>query len=206
MPFANGRRNHSAISYRRAERPSRNGRLSAYGNRVYRNLPKESNIAKKNISIISAMEQEALANRTPGERLGDTIARVAGTTWFIGLHFVWFVAWLSINARVIPGVAAFDPYPFQFLTFVTSLEAIFLSLFILMSQNRAGRQAEAREHLNLQIDLLSEQESTKMLGMLQSLCKAHGLPEARDEEIHDLKNQTEPEKLLHELKESLPGK
>jgi uncharacterized membrane protein len=164
----------------------------------------QSSIAKKNISVISAMEQEALANRTRGERVGDMIAHVAGTTWFIGLHLLGFVAWISVNSRVIPGVRAFDPYPFQFLTFITSIEAIFLSLFILMSQSRAGRQAEAREHLNLQIDLLSEQESTKMLGMLQSLCRKHGLPEARDEEIHDLKHQTQLENLLHELKESLP--
>jgi len=166
----------------------------------------QSSIAKKNISIISAMEQEALANRTIGERMGDTIAGVAGTTWFVGLHFLWFVAWISVNSGLIPGIRAFDPYPYQFLTFVTSLEAIFLSLFILMSQSHAGRQAEAREHLNLQIDLLAEQESTKILGMLQSLCKHHGLAEAHDEEIHDLKNQTKPENLLHELKESLPGK
>jgi uncharacterized membrane protein len=165
-----------------------------------------SNITKRNISIISSLEQEALARRTLGERLGDAIAQAAGTTWFIGLHFLWFVCWIGVNCRVIPFVRAFDPYPFQFLTFVTSLEAIFLSLFILMSQNRAGRQAEVREHLNLQVDLLAEQESTKMLGMLQSLCRHHGLAEAHDEELRDLKNQTQPENLMRELKESLPGK
>src|SRR5215471_2563626 len=122
-----------------------------------------SAITSRNISIISAIEQDALANRTLGERFGDAIARVAGKMWFIGLHAVWFTAWILLNCDVIPGARAFDPYPFQFLAFVTSLEAIFLALFILMSQNRAGRQAEAREHLHLQINLLAEQESTKIL-------------------------------------------
>lgn len=81
------------------------------------------------------------------------------------------------------GIHPFDPYPYQFLTFVVSLEAIFLSLFILMSQNRATRQTDARSQLDLQINLLAEQEATKMLQMLQSLCKHQGLAVADDPEI-----------------------
>jgi uncharacterized membrane protein len=167
-------------------------------------LPTPLDVAQRNISAITSIEQEALESRTSGERLGDAIARSAGRMWFIGLHAFGFAAWVVVNSRLVPGVRAFDPYPFQFLTLVTSLEAIFLSLFILMSQNRAGRQAEVREHLNLQVDLLAEQESTKILQLLQSLCRHHGLPITSDKELRNLLNRTEPGELLRELKENLP--
>ena len=105
----------------------------------------------------------------------------------------------------MPGIRPFDPFPYQFLTFVVSLEAIFLSLFILMSQNRANKQADARSHLDLQINLLAEQEATKMLEMLQSLCEYHKLAVARDPEVDLLKSPTKPAELLTELQEHLPG-
>ncbi len=145
-----------------------------------------------------------MAARTWGERVSDAIARQAGKTWFIGLHAAWFTAWIVLNTGRVPGVHAFDPWPYQFLTFVVSLEAIFLSLFILMSENRASRQADTRSHLDLQINLLAEQESTKVLQMLQSLCEYHKLPIAHDPEIEILKSPTKPTELAEELKASLP--
>jgi hypothetical protein len=110
-----------------------------------------------------------------------------------------------VGSPAAQGPRPFDPFPFQFLTFVVSLEAIFLSLFILMSQSRSSSQADARAHLDFQINLLSEQESTKMLKMLRSLCRHHGLADASDPEVEHLEHRTEPEELLRELKESLPG-
>ena len=159
---------------------------------------------QKNISAISAMEHEALAARSRGQRLGDLIARSAGQMWFIVAHGVWFGLWIALNCGAVKGLRPFDPFPFQFLTFVVSLEAIFLSLFILMSQNRSSSQADARAHLDLQINLLSEQESTKMLQMLRSLCQHHELAEASDPEVEELEQSSEPEELLRELKENLP--
>jgi uncharacterized membrane protein len=158
----------------------------------------------KNIAAIIAIERAALRERSAGERLGDSVARVAGQLWFILLHAVWFALWIAANSGRIPGLRPFDPFPYAFLTFVVSIEAIFLSLFILLSQNRSNRQAEARAHLDLQINLLSEQEATKMLQLLQALCVKHGLPEARDPEAKQLARPTEPQDLLEELKESLP--
>jgi uncharacterized membrane protein len=159
---------------------------------------------QKNISAVSAIEHEALAARSHGQRFGDLIARSAGQMWFIVLHALWFAAWIALNCGLVPGLRAFDPFPYQFLTFVVSLEAIFLSLFILMSQNRSNGQADARAHLDLQINLLAEQEATKMLQMLRSLCLHHGLSEGSDPEVLCLERRTEPEDLLRELKESLP--
>jgi uncharacterized membrane protein len=162
-------------------------------------------IPNANITAITAMERAALDSRTSGERLGDAVARHAGRSWFIAAHFIWFAAWIVLNSDWIVFIRPFDPYPYAFLTFVVSLEAIFLSLFILMSQNRGAKQADDRAHLDLQINLLAEQESTKMLQMLQSLCEYHGLAKARDPEVEKLTVATKPDELLRELKESLPA-
>jgi uncharacterized membrane protein len=164
----------------------------------------QSRPTDRNISAIIAIEKEALRQRSRGERLGDFVARVAGQLWFIVMHLAAFGFWIAANGKLIPGVRPFDPFPYPFLTFVVSIEAIFLSLFILLSQNRASRQAEERAHLDLQINLLAEQEATKMLQMLQSLCAKLGLPEAADPEVRQLSSPTEPRDLIEELKESLP--
>src|SRR5205085_1595248 len=97
--------------------------------------------ARRNVSAIIAMERAAIASRTAAERVSDAIASTAGRMWFVMAHVIWFGVWILINTGDIPLVKAFDPYPYQFLTLVVSLEAIFLSLFILMSQNRSSRQA-----------------------------------------------------------------
>lgn len=159
---------------------------------------------RRNVTAIITMEQEAINSRSRAERFSDAVARHAGRVWFISTHAIWFGGWLILNSGYVPGIHPFDPFPYQFLTFVVSLEAIFLSLFILMSQNRSNRQADARSHLDLQINLLAEQESTKILHLLQSLCAYHKLDAAFDPEVEHLKAQTEPAKLLKELKEGLP--
>ena len=89
--------------------------------------------------------------------------------WFIVLHIVWFSIWLLLNSESRSRFA-FDPFPYQLLSTVVSLESIFLSLFILMSQNRSNMQADQRNHLDLQINLLSEEENTKMIRMFSHLC------------------------------------
>jgi uncharacterized membrane protein len=124
----------------------------------------------RNVMEIAKIEQAALDRRSRAERLGDLIATGAGRMWFIVLHLVWFVLWIGLNATT----DGFDPFPFSFLTVLVSLESIFLSLFILMSQNRSARQADQRSHLDLQINLLSEHENTKMLQMRQALCATTG--------------------------------
>jgi uncharacterized membrane protein len=99
---------------------------------------------------------------------------------------------------------AFDAFPFPLLTMIVSLESIFLSLFIIMSQNRSSVLAEQRNHLDLQINLLAEDENTKMMQMLQALCAHHGLAISKDPEVLAFAKQTELEDVLAELKENLP--
>jgi uncharacterized membrane protein len=88
---------------------------------------------------------------------------------------------------------------------IVSLESIFLSLFILMSENRSSRVADERNHLDLQINLLAVDENTKILQMLQAICEHHRLPIGNDPEIKAMTKRTEVKDVLSELKDNLPG-
>lgn len=157
-----------------------------------------------NVREISRIEREALEARSKAERFGDLIAQQAGKIWFVELHVVWFATWAFLNAGQITAVKPFDAFPYPFLTLVVSLEAIFLSLFILMSQNRASRQADQRAHLDLQINLLAEHESSKTLELLKALCEHHGLACSNDPELVELISRTKPAEILNALKSGLP--
>lgn len=100
------------------------------------------------IEEICKLEQVALSKRTSLEKIADVIATEVGKVWFILLHVIWFSFWIIYNEGEIPNLKPFDPFPFSLLTTIVSLEAIFLSLFILTSQNRAARQADQRSHLD----------------------------------------------------------
>jgi uncharacterized membrane protein len=161
--------------------------------------------AARNIREICEMERAALRKRSLAQRWGDFIVHNASQLWFLLIHVVWFTLWTVVNAIPFGGIEPFDPFPFPFLTLVVSLEAIFLSLFILNSQNRESHQAEQRAQLDLQINLLAELESTKILRMLHALCEHYGLGPAKDPEIQQLMKRTEPKELVNELRSRLPN-
>jgi len=162
-------------------------------------------LASRHIKAISALEQQALARRSSAEKISDFIVYQAGRVWAILLHVAWFGIWIVWNSGRVPGLHPFDPFPFMGLSTALSLEAIFLSLFILASQNRASRRADERAHLDLQVNLLAEREATKMLQLLQALCAHHGLLEADDAEVTELVHETEPAIIAHELEQQLPS-
>lgn len=161
--------------------------------------------AKRNILAVSALERRALESRTATERFSDIVVSGAGRFGCIIIHAAWFTVWVVWNSGVAPAVPRFDPFPFPALTTVVSLEAIFLSLFILMSENRSNRRADERAQLDLQVNLLAEHEATKMLQLLQAICAYHKLPEAQDPELADLLRRTEPATLARELDRQLPS-
>lgn len=160
-----------------------------------------TSLTRRNIQAISELEQEALRRRSGIERFSDAVVSHAGRLWFLVIHGLWFSAWILWNTN---SPSKFDPFPFPALTTAVSLEAIFLSLFILMSQNRSNRRADERSHLDLQINLLAEHEATKMLKLLKALCAYHRLPEANDPDLDDLLRHTDPAILARELEEGLP--
>ena len=161
--------------------------------------------AERNISEVSKLERLALENRTSAEKFSDAVVARAGRLWFVILHAICFGLWMVWNAGFSPTTPKFDPAPFPALNAVVAMEAIFLSLFILMSQNRSNRRADERAHLDLQVNLLAEHESTKTLELLLALCAHHGLPQAKDPEIAGLLQRTEPANLAREIERQLPG-
>lgn len=128
-------------------------------------------VARENIAAIANLQEHSVQKRSAFARVCDGIAQVAAREFFLIVHVVWFAAWLIINTGLFPFVPRFDPFPFTLLTTVVSLEAIFLTLFVLGSQNRLTQDADKRAHLDLQVNLLSEQEMTMVLRMLREVCE-----------------------------------
>ena len=160
---------------------------------------------ERNVRTVAKLERDAMAERTTTDRLSDGITRVAGSAGFVAVHAIGFAVWIALNVGAVPKVAPFDPYPFSFLTLVVSLEAIFLAIFVLMSQNRMSRMADRRAHLDLQVDLLSERENTVMLHMLRSLCETQGIRlDDLDREAQDLLTETDVTALASDLQAKLP--
>jgi len=157
---------------------------------------------ERNVRLVAELEEQALAGRSPGEKLGDAASRLIGSMPFVVFHLVWFAAWIVLNLGVIPGIEPFDEFPFGLLTLVVSLEAIFLSLFLLISQNRMTRQADKRAHLDLQINLLAEAETTKILRMLERIADKVGV-ETEAEEA-DLDQPTDIVRLATRVEKHIP--
>ncbi|MEO6549787.1 MAG: DUF1003 domain-containing protein [Ferruginibacter sp.] len=156
---------------------------------------------QKNIETILKLEKDAVRSRSMAENIADKITTFAGSTPFIIMHVVWFGVWISVNEGIIPKFAPFDPFPFSFLTLVVSLEAIFLTLLVLMSQNRMTKEADKRAHLDLQINMLDEQETTIILRMVQKIGKHLGLEEEMDDSAKDLSEETDINRVAKTLEE-----
>ena len=161
--------------------------------------------SRQSIKAVSDLEHQALARRTTAETFSDFVVSQGGRPWVIAVHTLWFGGWMLWNSGRVPSIRVFDPFPFMGLTTIVSLEAIFLSLFILVSQNRATRRADERAHLDLQVNLMAERETTKMLRLLQALCAHHGLVEATDSEVDEMLRETEPASIARELEKHLPS-
>jgi uncharacterized membrane protein len=157
-------------------------------------------ITKVNVQTIGRLEEAAKAERAKSDQIADVIAKFCGSMPFVWAHLIWFAAWIIINT--MPGVDHFDPFPFNFLTLIVSLEAIFLSTFILISQNHETRLSERRNQLDLQINLLTEQENTKMLTLLGRIAEKVGVKIDDDPSLQVLEQATRPEQLVDQIEEA----
>jgi uncharacterized membrane protein len=117
---------------------------------------------------------------------------------FVYLHVVWFAVWIAWNLGAL-GAKPFDPYPFGLLTMIVSLEAIFLSTFVLISQNRLSEDADRRANLHLQIGLLSEHEITRALQMLEQIQSKIGVEPDAGSDLKELETEVRPEDVLGEI-------
>jgi uncharacterized membrane protein len=155
-------------------------------------------VIERNIHTIANARKSAKDQRTTEERIADVITDISGHMYFVYFHIVWFVIWIVINLGLV-GLEPFDPFPFGLLTMIVSLEAIFLSTFVLISQNRQSAEADRRADLALQMNLLAEHELTRALQMLDAIQDKLGIENDSDVELNDLEKNVHPQDVIKEI-------
>jgi uncharacterized membrane protein len=163
-----------------------------------------ANQVQEHIGTIAKHEQDFLARRSPAERLGDLTAAIVGNLGFVAAHILLFCLWILVNTLHFPRIPHFDPMPFSLLGTVVAMEAILLVSLILMRQSRLGRRADEREHLMLQILLLTEKEVTALVSMNQQIATKMGLSNIKDsKKIEQLGRETSIDDVAKNIQRSL---
>lgn len=152
----------------------------------------------RNIRKMTGLRIKAARARSLQDKIADFITSLSGNMVFVYLHVLWFGFWILINSGKF-GLKPFDPFPYGLLTMIVSLEAIFLSTFVLISQNRSNREAAHRAELDMHMSLLAEKELTRVLQMLDAIQDKMGIGNDDDVELADLEVETKPEEVLAEI-------
>jgi uncharacterized membrane protein len=141
------------------------------------------------------------SSKTLGERLAEGITNFTGSLTFVWIHIVWFSLWIILD---LPwwGFKPFDPFPFTFLTMIVSLEAIFLSAFILMAESKQGRLADQRARVNLEVDMIAEREITKLMELVVGIHQHLGIHRPADRELESMQKTTDIEHLAKVAQET----
>jgi len=162
--------------------------------------PALSNIIERNIRKIIELRAQSMRDQSVQDRIADTITSFSGRMAFLYVHIVWFLLWIVLNTGHV-GIHPFDPFPYGLLTMTVSLEAIFLSTFVLISQNLLSKEAERRADLDLHTGLLTEHELTRVLQMLRAIQNKIGIQNTEDNDLADadLEMETKPEDVLAEI-------
>lgn len=168
------------------------------GNVEEKDNPALSKVIERNIRTIIHLRTKAEHERNLQDRIADSITSFSGRMIFAYVHIAWFVVWILLNTGWF-GLKPFDPFPYGLLTMVVSLEAIFLSTFVLISQNRLAKESERRADLDLHIGLLTEHELTRVLQMLDVIQEKLGIVDHENSDLADLEMETKPEDVLAEI-------
>ncbi|MCX6967174.1 MAG: DUF1003 domain-containing protein [Verrucomicrobia bacterium] len=159
-------------------------------------------LVERNISALVERSRESELKRSREQRLADFITHFAGSMRFVYIHLLIYGLWIFVNLGWIPG-PKFDP-TFVVLAMVASVEAIFLSTFILISQNRMSQLAERRAELDLQISLLAEHEITRLLTLVADIATRMHVDIAERAEVEELKKDIQPREILDEIERRHP--
>jgi len=157
----------------------------------------------KSKKIIQSFKARADSRRTSSEKIADWMTQKFGSITFLVLNGLCFFIWIILNSEIIPGVTPFDPYPHGFLTVVVSLEAIFLAISVLISQNRAARIDDLREEIDLKVDIITEHELTKLLRLTVMLMEKNGFDLSSDKELQQMIQQTNMKKIERVLEKEI---
>ena len=153
---------------------------------------------KRNIEALQERRRQETASATRQERLAEGITSFVGSMWFVYLHLTVYAAWIALNLGLVPGVPKFDP-SFVILATEASVEAIFLSTFVLISQNRTAAAADKRADLDLHINLLTEHELTKLSGVVLAIATHLDVRIGNTADIQEIQKDVAPEAVLDEL-------
>jgi uncharacterized membrane protein len=156
-------------------------------------------VIDRNITTMVDLRRQEQQSKSAQDKAADILTNFSGNMIFVYLHVVWFAFWIVANLGWLP-IKPFDPFPFGLLTLIVSLEAIFLSTFVLISQNRAGEVADKRADLDLQIDLLAEHKITHLVGIAALIADHLGIDTNAIPELGQLESDVAPKQVLDEIK------
>jgi len=155
--------------------------------------------------LIKSFESKALKKRSSAVRFADNLTSLFGSMLFLLANVIVFTSWILINTGKIPSISPFDPYPFSMLTTAVSLEAIILTVIVLMSQNRQSLISSLREEMDLQVNLMTEREITKVLQLLTRYLKEKGI-KIEDRELEDMLEEIDASYIERKLEAQLTNR
>jgi uncharacterized membrane protein len=161
-------------------------------------------VLRRNIHALATLRHGAERQRKWSERVADRLSTFLGSAKSIVLHGSVFGLWLLINSGVVKGIRPFDPFPFVMLAMVASIESIFISTFVLISQNRLSDLTDKRAELDVQISLLTEHEVTRLIVLCDAIAQRLGVSLPADSRIEELKKDVEPEQVMAQIARSSP--
>lgn len=158
-------------------------------------------VVERNITALLERRRDDDRRRRRQDRAADAITRFTGSMTFVYLHLALYAAWILTNLGLVPGLGALRGFDqgFTVLAMAASVEAIFLSTFVLISQNRMQALADKRADLDLQVSLLAEHEVTELIRMVRAMAERMGVAEARDPELDELAQDVQPEAVLSHI-------
>lgn len=155
--------------------------------------------------IIQSFEAKELRKRSWSVRLADDLTSTFGSFSFLTFNVLFFIFWILMNTGQIQGLSVMDPFPFPLMTTIVSLEAIILTLIVLMSQNRQSFISNLREEIDMQVNLTSEREITKILQILVKVADKQGI-HLNDKDLAEMLKNIEVSYLERKLEEQLGTK
>jgi uncharacterized membrane protein len=156
---------------------------------------------RRNIEALRRRRAEEDATASVEQRLASAITRFTGSMNFVSVHVLIYGFWIIANLGWVPNVRPWDP-TFVVLAMVASVEAIFLSTFILITQNRMAATADRRAELDLQVSLLAEAEITKLVELVSEIANRMDVPTEEQEELQEMKRMVAPEAVLDAIEEN----
>ena len=150
---------------------------------------------ERNISSIAQWRAARRSGRSASERIANAISAFAGSMPFVYIHLVAFGCWIIANLGWVPGVPQWDP-TLVVLAMTASVEAIFLSTFVLINQNQMTAESDEKADLDLQVNLLNERETTRLIAMTQAIADHLGVDTGVDQDLSELRRDTQPDVIL----------